>query len=134
MTICSRAEHVVDLGEELLRGGAGAGRCPGPVMAGDPVEEEHGLAQGLARDRAGAQAHPAQTGLLLDDGRPLAQLGRLDGRPLTRRTATDAYEVIVVCPGRSRGSRSCGGTHVGGGDDSIAGDEFVYLRGSEAGK
>ena len=38
------AEYLVDLGEELLRGGAGAGRCPGPIMAGDPIEEEHGLA------------------------------------------------------------------------------------------
>jgi len=41
------AEYVVDLGEQLLRGGACARCHPGAVMAGDPAEESHGLAQSL---------------------------------------------------------------------------------------
>ena len=101
-------EDVVDLGQELLRGRARAGHRPG---------FQDSLPERLAGDGAGPQAHPSQAGLLLDDRRPLAQLGRLHGRPLTGGAAADANEVIVV---RWDGP----GAHDDRRQDSIAGTEI----------
>src|SRR4029453_827696 len=93
-------EDLADLGEELLRGGAGIGlRRAHPVGAGrDAVEEQHRLAEGLARNGARTQADTAQARVLLDDRGGLAELGRLDGGSLAGGAAPDAYEVVVVRP------------------------------------
>ncbi len=91
-------EHLVHLGEELLRRGPrvglGGGRAVMPV--GDAGEEEHCLSEGLARDRACAETYPAQAPLLFDDGRALAELGGLHRRALPRGPAADADEIVVV--------------------------------------
>src|SRR5262249_43311128 len=113
-------ENLVDLGQELLRGGTTPGR-PGPVLAAHAIEEEDSLAQRLTRDGAGPETHPTEAGLLLDDGYPLAELGRLNGRALAGRTAAYAHEVIVVRRGRICGHR---GTHVYDREDSIAAREI----------
>src|SRR5262249_43819681 len=61
-----------------------------------PGEVEHRLAQGLAGDGAGVDAHAAHHRLALHDGHALIQLGRLDGRPLAGRAGTDDQHIVVV--------------------------------------
>jgi hypothetical protein len=91
------AADLLDPGEQHL--GAHA-RCrdPAPVLraAGEAREEHDGLAEGLAGDGAGVDADAADAALLLDDRRALAELGRLDRRPLAGGPAPDADEVELV--------------------------------------
>jgi hypothetical protein len=81
--------HVVHAGEELLGRGPAldADRTHRVAAPGDAGVEAHGLAQGLAGDRAGLDADAADDALPLDDRGALAQLGGLHGGPLAGRAA-----------------------------------------------
>src|SRR6185437_12008021 len=63
------------------------------VQAG---EVEHGLAQGLGRDRAGVQAHATEHLGALDDRDPFVELGGGDGRLLAAGTGTYDQQVEIV--------------------------------------
>src|SRR5262245_32031005 len=74
----------------LDRAAAGIGRARG---ARDP---EHRLAERLAGDGAGGDAHAADDPTLLDDRRPVAELGGLHGGALAGRAAPETEEIEVV--------------------------------------
>ncbi len=58
-------------------------------------EVQHCLAKGLARDRAGGETGSPDRGSTLDEGNALAQLRRLNGAALARRTTANADEIVV---------------------------------------
>ena len=58
-----------------------------------PRQIEDGLAQGLARDGAGVDAHSADLVASLDDHDLLAQLGGLDGGSLPGGTTADHHQI-----------------------------------------
>src|SRR5207249_6280429 len=92
-------EDLADPGEKLLRGGTGVGlRTRSVRPRRDAVEEQHRLAEGLARNGPGAQADSAQARILLDHRSGLSELRRLDGGPLACGAAADAHEIVVVRP------------------------------------
>jgi hypothetical protein len=80
---------------------------------------EDRLAQGFRGDRAEIDAAPAEHSFSLDDRDPLAELGSLDGGPLSSRAGADHQEIVIervlghaspfhLCPiGRRRMSRTC---------------------------
>ena len=90
-------DDLVDARQELLGGGALA-PDPSSAIRGAAAcgEKRHRLAEGLAGDRAGADADPAHAALLLDDRDTLAELGGLHGRALAGGPAADADEIVVV--------------------------------------
>ena len=61
----------------------------------EPGEVQHGFAERLRGDGSGHHADPAHLASL-DDGRSPAELRRLDGGLLSRRSATDHQEVELV--------------------------------------
>jgi hypothetical protein len=68
---------------------------------------EHGLAQGLRRDRAGMNRHAADAAALFDHKHRLADFRGLDGGAAAGRTAADDDHVIVVhAPGSSPSPKS----------------------------
>ena len=95
---------------ELLHGRP----LPGPellvrLQPGAGVAALYRLAERLGGDGAALDADAADDLLLLDDGHPLAQLGRLDGGPLAGGPAADADEVVVVVVvAHGSGSRASG--------------------------
>ena len=53
------------------------------------------LAKGLAGDRAGGEAHSSDLAPALDQGNTPAQLRRLNGAALARRTTANGDEIVV---------------------------------------
>ena len=91
------ADHAVDAREQLR-----ARRPPveprprqAIALARDARVHDDGLAQGLARDRAGLDADAADAPAPLDDRRPLPELRRLHRRALAGRPAARRDEVEV---------------------------------------
>ncbi len=89
--------HVVHPLEQLRGGGPAFGPHPPPGIqdATGPGEEDDRLAQRLAGNRAGVDAHPAHAAGLLDHRDPLAELGGLHGGPLAGRPTADTDQVVV---------------------------------------
>jgi hypothetical protein len=94
-------DDAVEAGEKIRAGRAPIEPRPRQAIspAGDPGVRDHRLAQRLARDGAGGDAHAAERSPLLHDRCPLAELGRLDGSALPRWAASNRHEIEVV--GRS---------------------------------
>src|SRR5262249_20833344 len=86
------ADHRADPLQELRHRGPGPPAVVG-LRAG--AEAPHRLTERLGGDRARLDADAAHAPLLLDHRDVLADLGRLHGRALPRRTAADADEVVV---------------------------------------
>ena len=92
------ADDVVDTKEQvahrdvLLHGVRGAIDPALPVSR----EAERRLAERLARDRAGVDAHAADDRALLDNRDPLVELRALDGGPMSGWTRADDEQIVVV--------------------------------------
>jgi hypothetical protein len=98
------ADRLGDAPEELFRSRTRA--VASPLALVEPAlsrgrEVENRLAKRLARDRPGVDANPADVMTFLDDGGLLPELGRLNRRALSGRTAADADEIEVVRHGAS---------------------------------
>ena len=86
MTSISRVITVSTPAKSWGAGGPVVDAGPGQAiaLAGQPGERDHGLAQGLAGDRPGVDAHAPDAAALLDDRRIAPELGGLHGAPADR--------------------------------------------------
>ena len=81
--------------EQVLRGDVRLHAVAATVDAffAPAAQIQHGFAQRLAGDRAGMCGDAADDLAALDDGRPLAELGCLDGGALATGTAADNQQI-----------------------------------------
>src|SRR5262249_24356401 len=92
-------DDTADMANQLLHGGARPGRVGewiGEFKTRPRVYAADRLSESFRRDGAGFDANTTGELLFFYDCNFFSELGSLNGRPLSGRTATDANKIIIV--------------------------------------